>query len=99
MKLTVQAVDAHAGDTYYHIQCYLHLRDLARSSNRQASSSSTQPPFDPMACAEIVAVVADSVSMFKLSALRQMYRSLLEDHGKKFSDKREPQFNAIQRTP
>ena len=97
--MIVQAVDAHAGDTYYHIQCYLHLRDLARSSNCQASSSSTPPPFDPMACAEIVAGVEDLVSMFKLSALRQVYISLLEDQGKKFSDKREPQFNAIQRAP
>ena len=78
-KLTVQAADAHAGDTYYHIKCYLHLRDLARSSNRQASSSSTPPPFDPIAGAEIVAGVEDSDSIFKLSALRQMYRSLLED--------------------
>ena len=43
-KLTVQAADAHAGDTYYHIQCYLHLRDLARSANRQTLSSSTPPP-------------------------------------------------------
>ena len=86
-KLTVQAADAHADDTYYHIQCYLHLRDLARSSNRQASSSSTPAPFDPIACAEIVAGVEDSDSIFKLSALRQIYRSLLEDQGKKFSDK------------
>ena len=92
-------MDAHAGDTYYHIQCYLHLTDLARSSNRQASSSSTPPSFDPMACAEIVVGVEDSVSMCKLSALRQMYRSLLEDQGKKFSDRRKPQLNAIQRTP
>ena len=85
-KLTVQAADAHAGDTYYHIQCYLHLRDwlVLQIAKRHP------PPFDPIACAIIVAGVEDSDSIFKLSPLRQMYRSLLEDQGKKFSDKREP---------
>ena len=34
-KLISQAADVHVGDTYYHLQWYLHLRDLTRAKDRE----------------------------------------------------------------
>ena len=89
-KLITQAADAHAGDTYYHDHCYLHLQDSARAANRQESTGPASPKFDPIATAQIVALVEDSNSVFKLSALRLMYRTLMEEQGNPCNDKREP---------
>ena len=89
-KLIAQAADAHAGDIYYHVQCYLHLRDSARAVNRRASTGPAPPQFDPISTAQIVALVEDSDSVFKLSALRQMYRTLMEEQGSPCHDTREP---------
>ena len=68
-KLIGQAADAHAGDVYYHVQCYLHLRDNARATNRRTSECPAPPQFDPIATAQIVAIVEESDSVYKLSAL------------------------------
>ena len=65
-KLIRQAADAHAGNTLYHVQCYIHLRDCACASNRLTSTGSVPPQFDPIATAQIVALVDDSDSVFKL---------------------------------
>jgi len=78
-KLIAQAADAHAGDIHYHAQCYLHLWDSACATNHTASIGSAPPQFDPIATAQIVAIVEDSDSIFKLSALRQMYQTLMEE--------------------
>ena len=42
-KLVTQAADAHAGDTYYHVKCYLHLRDSARTTVRKESETLPHP--------------------------------------------------------
>ena len=76
-KLITQSVYGHAGDTYYHQKCYLHLRDLARAEDRRESAGPSTPSFNPIAIAQIVALVEDSASVFKLSALRQFYRKLV----------------------
>lgn len=80
-RLTAQAADAHAGDTYYNVTCYLRLRDAARAADRRTSTSPTPPQFDPIACAQIVAFVEDSQSVVKLPALREMFRTLMEQQG------------------
>ena len=85
-----QAADAHAGDVYYHVQCYLHLRDNARATNRRTSECPAPPQFDPIATAQIVAIVEESDSVYKLSALRLMYRTLMEEQGSPCHDSREP---------
>jgi len=48
-------------DAYYHVQCYLRLRDAARVVERQMSSD--EPPattFDAMVMAQMVALVEES---------------------------------------
>ena len=50
-KLIPQAGDTHASDTYYHVQCYLHLGDSARTANHRASFDPAQAQFDPVATA------------------------------------------------
>ena len=89
-KLIGQAADAHAGDVYYHVQCYLHLRDNARATNRRTSECPAPPQFDPIATAQIVAIVEESDSVYKLSALRLMYRTLMEEQGSPCHDSRQP---------
>lgn len=90
-RLTATAADAHAGDTYYHVQCYLHLRDSARAEHRRASTSPAPPQFDPIATAQIVALVEDSDSVYKLSTLRKMYQTLMvEQDSPRHHDTREP---------
>ena len=89
-KLIGQAADAHAGDVYYHVQCYLHLRDNARATNHRISECPAPPQFDPIATAQIVAIVEESDSVYKLSALRLMYRTLMEEQGSPCHDSREP---------
>jgi hypothetical protein len=89
-KLIAQAADAHAGDTHYHLQCYLHLRDSARAEDRRASAGPPAPHFNSVVIAQIVALVENSDSVFKLSALRQLYRTLVEEQGVTCSDTREP---------
>ena len=89
-KLIGQAADAHAGDVYYHVQCYLHLRDNARATNCRTSECPAPPQFDPIATAQIVAIVEESDSVYKLSALRLMYRTLMEEQGSPCHDSREP---------
>ena len=83
-KLTAQAADAHAADTYYHVNCYTNLRYSAKAEERRASAGPSTPCFNPIAIAQIVALVEDSGSIFKLSTLRHLYRNLME------SDPREP---------
>lgn len=89
-KLIAQAADAHAGDTYYHVKCYLHLRDSARTAGCQTSTGPAPAQFDPIVTAQIIALVEDSDSVFKLSALRQMYRTLMEEQGSPCHHTREP---------
>ena len=67
-KLIGHAADAHTGDTYYHLQCYLPLRDSARTEKHRASAGSSTPHFNPIVIAQIVALFEDSASVFKLSA-------------------------------
>ena len=73
----------------------LHLRDSARASNRRTTTGSVLPQFDPIATSQIVALVEDSDSVFKLSALRQMYRALMEEHGSPCHDTRGSTFNTL----
>ena len=68
----------------------MHLRDSSRASNRQASAENSPPQFDPIVTAQIVALVEDSDSVFKLSALRKMYQTLMEEKGTPCQDAREP---------
>ena len=89
-RLITQSEDAHAGDTYYNLQCYLRLRDLARAEDRRASAGPSTPHFNLIVIVQIVALVEDSDSVFKLSALRQFYRTLVEEQGTPCSDTREP---------
>lgn len=89
-KLVAQAADAHAGDTYYHVKCYLRLRDSGRAAQSRASTGPAPPQFDPIAMAQIIAIVEDSDSVFKLSSLRHMYRTLMEEQGSPCLDTREP---------
>jgi len=60
---------------------YSHLRDSARAANRTACTGPAAPQFDAIATAQIVAIVEDCDSIFKLSALRQMYPTLMEVQG------------------
>ena len=87
-KLIAQAADAHAGNTHYHSQCYCQLRDSARA--RKPSAGPSQPPFDPIATAQIVALLEDSGSIFKVSTLRKLYRKLMNEQGTPCLDPREP---------
>ena len=53
----------------------------------------SEPHFKAIAIAQIVALVEDSEdSVFKLSALRQFYRTVMEDQGTPCSDTRKPHF-------
>ena len=58
-RMTVVASGAHAGDVYYHTQCYLNLRDSARAAKRLNSAGPAPPPFDTIVTAEIVALIED----------------------------------------
>ena len=90
-RLIAQAADAHAADTYYHLQCYTQLRNSAQAKKCKASAGPLEPHFNAIAIAQIVALVEDSEdSVFKLSALRQFYRTVMEDQGTPCSDTREP---------
>ena len=89
-KLIVQAADAHAAGFYYHVKCYTHLRDLARAEERKASAHPPIVQFSPLVIAQIVALVERSQSVFKLSALRQIYRTLMDEQGTPCLDVREP---------
>lgn len=87
-RLVSVAADSHAADAYYHHPCYVRLRDTARASERREEADPTPPPFDPIICAQIVALIEHSdTTTFKLSELCDMYRSLLGD---KCQDKKDP---------
>ena len=64
-----QAADAFAGGTYYHLQCYLHLKELARAEDRRVSAGPSVLTFTSVAIAQIVALIEVSNSVFKPSAL------------------------------
>ena len=51
-----QAADAYAGDTYYHLQWYLQLKDLARAEDRRVSAGPSVLTFTSVAIAQIVAL-------------------------------------------
>jgi hypothetical protein len=90
-RLVAVASDAHAADAYYHHQCYIHLRDSARAAERRQLVGETPPPFDPIICAQIVALIEHSdTTLFKLSELREMYQKLRSDQGRPCRDKKEP---------
>ena len=57
LKLISQAADAHAGDTYYHLQCYLHLKTLAHAEDRKVSAGPSVLTFNSVAIAQIVGVL------------------------------------------
>ena len=89
-RLVAAASDAHAADVYYHHTCYVRLRDSARATERQESVGTAPPPFDPIICAQIVALIEHSeTTLFKLSELREMYRNLLSDQDRP-CEKKEP---------
>jgi hypothetical protein len=75
--------DTHAMDAYYHIQCYLRLRDSARAvESRSSSVGSTATPFNSMVNAQLIAFVDDSrTEVVKLSALRELYKTMMSDRG------------------
>lgn len=90
-KLVAVASDAHASDAFYHRLCYEHLRDSARAAERRESVGPAPSPFDPMICAQMVALIESSdTSIFKLSELRDMYRTLMKDQGCPLGDNRDP---------
>ena len=64
-----QAADAHACDTYHHLQCYLHLRDLVRAEDRRVYAGPSVLTFTSVAIALVVALIEASDSVFKLSPL------------------------------
>ena len=51
-----QAAYAYAGDTYYHLQWYLQLKDLARAEDRRVSAGPSVLTFTSVAIAQIVAL-------------------------------------------
>lgn len=67
--LITKAADAHAGDISYHVQCYLYLRDSASAEERRGSACTDTTVFNSVIIAQIVALVENSDSIFKLSAL------------------------------
>ncbi|KAL8570748.1 hypothetical protein ACOMHN_006898 [Nucella lapillus] len=44
--------DANAADVYYHVQCYLRLRDSARAEDRRATAGPSAPVFNSLAIAQ-----------------------------------------------
>ena len=90
-RLVANVADAHAAGTYYHHKCYVRLRDSARATERRELTGPVPPPFDPIICAQIVAMIEHSdTTSFKLSELREMYQKLMSDKGRPLRDKREP---------
>ena len=89
-RLTARC-DTHAMDAYYHVQCYLRLRDTALVVERQMSSD--EPPatmFDAMVMAQLIALVEESrTGVFKLSELRELYKAMMSEMGRPCSG-REP---------
>ena len=75
----VMAAEERAADVYYHLHCYLNLQHSARASSKPPSRCAAPPQFDPIATAQIVALLEDSDSVYKLSNLRRMYCLLMED--------------------
>jgi hypothetical protein len=90
-RLVANVADAHAAGTYYHHKCYVRLRDSARATERRELTGPVPPPFDPIICAQIVAMIEHSdTTSFKLSELREMYQKLMSDKGRPLRDKMEP---------
>ena len=90
-RLVAKASDAHAADAYYHHQCYVRLRDSANAAERRDFVGPAPPPFDPLICAQIIALIEHSdITSFKLSELREMYQKLMSDQGHPCRDKKEP---------
>lgn len=89
-RLIAQAADAHAADAYYHVNCYTSLRNSAQAEERKSAAGPSNTHFNAIAIAQIAALVEDSDSVFKLSDLRHLYRSVMEKQGSPCSDTREP---------
>ena len=90
-RLVAAAFEAHAADAYYHHRCYVCLRDFARAAARRELAEPTPQPFDPIICAQIVALIEHSdIALFKLSELREMYQKLMADQGHPCRDKKDP---------
>ena len=67
------------------------MRDHAHAANRRASTGPASPQFNPVAIAQIVALLENGTnSVFNLSLLRQMYRTLMEQQGSPCHDTRDP---------
>ena len=50
--------------------------------DRRNSESTASPPFDPVICAQIVALIGHSeANTFKLSELQLIYRQLMNEQG------------------
>ncbi len=94
-----ECCDTHAMDAYYHIQCYMRLRDAAHLAERETSSFGNEPaPFDSMVMAQLIAYVDDCQSeVFKVSELREMYRNMMSDIGLPCSD-RDPHSTRFKRS-
>ena len=89
-RLTVSG-DAHAANFYYHHDCYTRLRNSANAKERKTIINPPPPPFDPIICAQIVAIIENATTtVFKLSELREMYQKLTNDQGTPCQNKREP---------
>ena len=83
--------DTHAMNAYYHTQWYLRLRSSARAvESRSSYDGSTATPFNSMVIAQLIAFVDGSrTEIFKLSALRELYKTMMSDIGRPCSG-REP---------
>ena len=90
-RLVAKASDAHAADAYYHLPCYVRLRDSAAAVEQSNLVGPAPPPFDTIICAQIIALIEHSdTTSFKLSELREMYRKLMNDQGHPCQDKKQP---------
>ena len=70
------AIDAAAGDVYYHISCYTKLKNEARAAVNKSSNAETnyaKEQYDPLVFAQLVAFVQFNNSAFKLADLRKLY--------------------------
>ena len=76
-RLITNASDAHAGDVFYHLDCYTHLRYEA---NKAASSTFQQSQsYDPFVIAQLVLHMTESREVFKLATLQNLYKKRMQE--------------------
>ena len=73
--------DATAGDLCYQKTCYCKLSDQAGAKKQKSEATASNPPYDPLVMAELIAYIQPNNNAIRLSDLKKLYSQRLQQVG------------------